>query len=97
MTGTESWATHTADHLALLDHLGVDRFHVVSMGIGRPFVLGLLQAAPQRVIRAIVLRSSGLDGNREAFREHFDEWGAELAPRHPEAGPTEWTAYRAAG
>lgn len=94
VTGTESWATYTADHLALLDHLGVDRFHVVGMGIGGPFVLGLLRAAPRRVARAVVLRSIGLDGNREAFREHFDEWAAELAPRHPEAGPTEWAAYR---
>ncbi|MGH3867632.1 MAG: alpha/beta fold hydrolase [Pseudonocardiaceae bacterium] len=94
VTGTESWATYTADHLALLDHLGVDRFHVAGMCIGGPFVLGLLQAKPQRVTRAVVLQPIGLDGNREAFRERFDEWAAELAPQHPEAGPAEWAAYR---
>lgn len=94
VTGAESWATYTADHLALLDHLGVDRCHVAGMCIGGPFVLGLLRAAPQRVARAVVLQPIGLDRNREAFRELFDEWAAELAPQHPEAGPVEWAAYR---
>jgi hypothetical protein len=29
VTGEESWATYTADHLALPDHLGVDEFAVL--------------------------------------------------------------------
>lgn len=96
VTGAESWATYTADHLALLDHLGVDQFHVAGMCIGGSFVLGLLQAAPRRVDRAVVLQPIGLDGNREAFRELFDKWAAELTPQHPEASGAEWTAYREA-
>jgi pimeloyl-ACP methyl ester carboxylesterase len=94
VTGTESWTTYTADQLALLDHLGVDRCHVVGMCIGGPFALGLLQAAPERVERVVAVQPIGLDGNRDAFRELFDEWAAELAPQHPEAGPAEWAAYR---
>jgi pimeloyl-ACP methyl ester carboxylesterase len=96
VTGLETWATYTADHLALLDHLGVDEFAVAGMCIGGPFVLGLLQAAPARVTRAVVLQSIGLDGNRAAFHEMFDGWSAEIAADHPEAGPAEWAAYRAA-
>lgn len=96
VTGTESWTTYTADQLALLDHLGVDRFCVVGMCIGGPFVLGLLQAAPQRVAGVVALQPIGLDGNRDAFREMFDGWATEIAPQHPEAGPQEWTAYREA-
>jgi pimeloyl-ACP methyl ester carboxylesterase len=95
VTGTENWATYTADHLALLDHLGVDRFAVAGMCIGGPFVLGLLQAAPSRVERAVVLQSIGLDGNRSSFHEMFDGWAADIADSHPEAGPAEWAAYRA--
>jgi pimeloyl-ACP methyl ester carboxylesterase len=94
VTGTETWATYTADQLALLDHLGVERFHVVGMCIGGPFLLGLLQAAPERVERVVALQPIGLDDNREAFEELFDEWAAEQAPHHPEAGPAEWAAYR---
>ena len=95
VTGEESWATYTADHLALLDHLGVDEFAVAGMCIGGPFVLGLLQAVPSRVTRAVVLQSIGLDGNRATFLELFDTWAAEIAADHPEAGPAEWAAYRA--
>ena len=38
--------------LALLDHLGIDRFHVAGMCIGGPYIMGLIQAAPQRVFEA---------------------------------------------
>lgn len=93
VTGTETWATYTADQLALLDHLGVDRFAVVGMCIGGPFILGLLHAAPQRVARAVVLQPIGLDGNREQFRALFDSWAAELTPAHPEVDVERWTAY----
>lgn len=95
VTGTESWSTYTADQLALLDHLGVDGFAVVGMCIGGPFILGLLQAAPERVGRAVVIQPIGLDGNREAFQEAFDSWAGDVAPDHPETGPALWAAYRA--
>ncbi len=96
VTGTEGWSTYTADQLALLDHLGVDEFAVVGMCIGGPFILGLLQAAPERVARAVVIQSIGLDANREKFHEAFDAWATDIAPAHPEASPTAWAAYRAA-
>lgn len=96
VTGAESWATYTADQLALLDHLGVERFHAVGMCIGGPFLLGLLHAAPERVDRVVALQPIGRDDNQEAFEELFDEWAAELAAAHPEAGPAQWAAYRKA-
>ena len=96
VTGTETWATYTAAQLALLDHLGVDECAVVGMCIGGPFVLGLLQAAPERVARAVVIQSIGLDGNRDAFHEMFDLWAADVEAEHPEASPAAWAAYRAA-
>ncbi|RPJ21263.1 MAG: alpha/beta hydrolase, partial [Planctomycetaceae bacterium] len=54
----------TADQLALLDYLGVDRFHVAGMCIGGPYIMGLIQAAPQRVASAVVFQTIGLDNNR---------------------------------
>jgi pimeloyl-ACP methyl ester carboxylesterase len=96
VTGTESWESYTADQLALLDHLGVDRFHAVGMCIGGPFLLGLLRAVPERVERVVALQPIGLDDNAEAFDGIFDDWAAEQAPQHPEAGPAEWAAYRKA-
>lgn len=95
VTGGEDWSTYTADQLGLLDHLGVDEFAVVGMCIGGPFILGLLRAAPERVARAVVVQSIGLDGNRDAFEESFDAWRDTIAADHPEAGPEQWDAYRA--
>jgi pimeloyl-ACP methyl ester carboxylesterase len=96
VTGQENWATYTADQLALLDHLGVRRCHVVGMCIGGPFILGLLHADADRVARAVALQPIGLDDNRDAFHDMFDSWAEEIGPAHPEAGPEQWAAYRAA-
>ena len=43
---TDSWHVYTADQLALLAHLGVDRFHVAGMCIGGPYIMGLIEAEP---------------------------------------------------
>jgi pimeloyl-ACP methyl ester carboxylesterase len=94
VTGTENWATYAADQLAVLDDLGVERAHVVGMCIGGAFILRLLQAAPHRFGKAVVLQPIGLDDNRQAFHDLFDAWAAELAPSHPEATPAAWSAYR---
>lgn len=96
VTGDEDWATYTADQLALLAHLGIERCHVIGMCIGGAFILKLLTTAPERFARAVSLQPIGLDANRQAFHDMFDGWAAELRPVHPEAGDREWAAYRSA-
>jgi pimeloyl-ACP methyl ester carboxylesterase len=95
VTGDEDWGTYAADQLALLDHLGVPRCHVVGMCIGGAFIARLLTTAPERFDRAVALQPIGLADNRAAFHEIFDGWAAELEPSHPEAGPQQWASYRA--
>ncbi len=75
----DGWATYAADQLALMDHLGIERFHVLGMCIGGPFCLGLIEAAPQRVLSAVLLQPIGLDNNRDVFHGLFDSWASELA------------------
>ena len=94
VSGADGWATYTGDQLALLDHLGVERCHVVGMCIGGPYVVGLLTAAPERFASAVLLQPVGIDGNREAFDGMFDGWQAELAPDHPEATDADWAAFK---
>src|SRR5215210_6357805 len=53
---TDSWQVYTEDQLALLDHLGVNRFHVAGMCIGGSYIMGLIQAAPQRVVSAVLFQ-----------------------------------------
>lgn len=94
ITGDEGWDTYADDQLALLDHLGIERCHVVGMCIGGAFILKLLTLAPERFARAVLLQPIGLDGNRQAFHDMFDGWAQEVRPAHPEAGEGAWTAYR---
>ncbi len=88
------WQTYTADQLALLDHLGVDRFHVAGMCIGGSYIMALAAAAPQRVASGVVFQTIGLDGNRQAFYDMFDSWADELAPERPDTSPQAWAEFR---
>ncbi|HJN42563.1 MAG: alpha/beta hydrolase [Vicinamibacterales bacterium] len=93
--GGDGWHTYTADQLALMDHLGVDRFHVLGMCIGGPYSMGLIQASPARVPSAVLIQPIGLDGNRAAFYEMFDGWADELrATSHSAVADREWTRFR---
>lgn len=84
------WATYTQDQLDLMTHLGHQRFAVVGMCIGGPYILNLLQAAPDRVVASVVMQTIGRDNNREEFLNMFDGWAGYLhqsdAAKFPQAG-----------
>lgn len=90
ITAADDWPTYAADQLAVMDELGIERFAVQGMCIGGAFVLELLTTAPERITAAVAMQPIGLDGNRDAFREIFDEWRASIAADHPEAGDDDW-------
>jgi pimeloyl-ACP methyl ester carboxylesterase len=91
----DGWATYTADHVALLDHLGIERCHVLGGCIGGSYCLGLMEAAPERVTAAVLQQPIGLGpDNREAFFAMFDGWAEEIRPHHPGADDRVWTGFR---
>jgi pimeloyl-ACP methyl ester carboxylesterase len=91
----DDWATYTADHVALLDHLGIERCHVMGGCIGSSYCLGISEAVPGRITAAVLQNPIGLSsGNRDEFRKMFDEWAAEVAPQHPEADAATFAAFR---
>ena len=95
ITANDGWATYTADHIALLDGLGIDRCHVLGCCIGGPYGLGLMQAAPDRVAGVVLLQPIGRsDENREAFYAMFDAWADGLRPQRPEVAESDWSAFR---
>jgi pimeloyl-ACP methyl ester carboxylesterase len=94
VSAADGWADYTADQLALLDHLETESCHLLGMCIGGPFILGLLAAAPARFLSAVLLQPVGIDDNRDAFHQMFDDWVEAIGPDHPEATPADWDSFR---
>jgi pimeloyl-ACP methyl ester carboxylesterase len=79
------WDAYTDDHLALMDHLGIEKFMVLGFCIGGPFIWNLLRRAPDRVVAGVLAQPSG---SRPEIRDLFYEnnmkgWGPELVKRRP--------------
>ncbi|MEM7216944.1 MAG: alpha/beta hydrolase [Pseudomonadota bacterium] len=88
------WHTYLADQLGLMDHLGIERFHVLGMCIGGPYIMNLIKAAPERVRSAVIFQPIGVHENEAAFFEMFDSWADELKPGMPNP-ESDWNAFRA--
>lgn len=94
VSADDGWDTYTADQLALLDHLGIEHCHVVGMCIGGPYIMNLLTTAPDRFSAAVLLQPVGIEDNRDALYEMFDQWAEALAPQHPDVSESDWHSFR---
>src|SRR6266403_3496516 len=54
ITAQDGWDSYTADHIALLDHLRIDRCHLYGQCIGGSFILNMLKAQPERVASTVL-------------------------------------------
>lgn len=90
----DGWQRYTSDQLALMDHLGIERFHVAGMCIGGPYCMGLIEAAPERVASAVLFQPIGLENNRQAFYDMFDGWAGELEQQRPEVDEAAWESFK---
>lgn len=94
VTAADGWHSYTQDQLGLMDHLGIDQFHVAGMCIGGPYALALIETAPQRVVSATLFQSIGRDNNQAAFYAMFDDWAQPLKSEVPTAQEADWSAFR---
>ena len=95
LSASDGWPSYTGDHLALLDHLKIDRCHVMGGCIGGSYSLGAIQAAPHRVCAAVLQNPIGLSPkNREMFYAMFDGWADALQAEHPEIDAAGQRAFR---
>ena len=79
LTAADDWTTYTGDHLALLDHLEVERCHVMGACIGVSFALALAQARPNLVSAMVLQNPIGLSAtNRAALDGEFSKWADEV-------------------
>lgn len=85
ITAQDGWHSYTADHIAVLDHLGIDQCHLYGQCIGGSFILSLLRAQPQRIASAVLAQPIGRVGPMPATRSaNFEAWAKSLQD-HPEA------------
>jgi pimeloyl-ACP methyl ester carboxylesterase len=85
ITAQDGWHSYAADHIAVLDHLGIDKCHLYGQCIGGSFIFSLLKAQPQRVAGAVLAQPIGRVGAMPAARAaRFEMWVKSLTD-HPEA------------
>jgi pimeloyl-ACP methyl ester carboxylesterase len=94
VSADDGWHSYTGDHLALLDHLGIERTHVMGACIGGPYCLGLMQTVPDRVTAGVLQQTIGLDNNREIFYKMFQTWADDIKSDHPEADDAAWKSFK---
>jgi pimeloyl-ACP methyl ester carboxylesterase len=80
------WDSHTDDQLAVMDHLGIDKFMVMGFCIGGPFIWNLLERAPNRVVAAVLAQPSGFRPEMPnlSYENNMTGWGPQLVKRRPE-------------
>ena len=84
ITAQDGWHSYAADHIALLDHLRIDRCHLYGQCIGGSFIMSMLKAQPQRVASAVLAQPIGRVGDLKPGRAaRFDAWAKTLGD-HPE-------------
>lgn len=85
MSAQDGWHSYAADHIALLDHLGIDQCHLYGQCIGGPFIMSLLKAQPRRIACAVIAQTIGrVEEALPPRTERFNVWAASLTD-HPEA------------
>src|SRR5712671_6475937 len=80
------WDSHIDDQLALMDHLGIDKFMVLGFCIGGPLIWNLLKRAPDRVVAGVLVQPSG---SRPEMRDLFYQnnikgWAPQLIAQRPD-------------
>jgi pimeloyl-ACP methyl ester carboxylesterase len=93
----DPWGAYAADQLAVMDHLGIDRFLAFGCCIGGPFILKLCQLAPERVVAAVLEQPVGITaGNRELFDNIWKPWAEQLMSSRGDLGSGEIEAFATA-
>jgi len=89
------WDSHTDDQLALMDHLGINKFMVIGFCIGGPFIWNLLKRAPDRVVAAVPAQPVGFrpEMPNVLYDGSMSGWGPDLVKRRPDITPATIEKY----
>jgi pimeloyl-ACP methyl ester carboxylesterase len=93
ITADDGWHSFAEDHLALMDHLGHRRFHVMGGCIGASFCLKLCEMAPQRITAAVLQNPIGLHDNRDGWDEGVRNFTKTVRERDPSVSEATIAAF----
>jgi pimeloyl-ACP methyl ester carboxylesterase len=74
ITAKDGWDDYTADHIAVLDHLRIDKCHLYGQCIGGSFILNMLKHHPERVQSAVLAQPIGRVGPMTGRTANFNGW-----------------------
>ena len=93
LTAQDGWDSYTADHMAVLDHLRIDRCHLYGQCIGGSFIANLIKKQPDRVASAVWAQAIGRVGPmKPGYTANFEAWTKTLGD-HPEVTPQMLDAF----
>src|SRR5215472_515688 len=93
ITAQDGWDAYTADHIALLDRLRIDRCHLYGQCIGGSFIINMLKNYPERVQSAVLAQPIGRVGAlKPEWSTNFKGWTETLSNR-AEATPALLEAF----
>jgi pimeloyl-ACP methyl ester carboxylesterase len=80
------WDAYADDQLGLMDHRGIGEFLVLGFCIGGPFILHLMNRAPERLVASVLAQPSGFRPEMPdlCYHNHITGWGPALCARRPE-------------
>jgi pimeloyl-ACP methyl ester carboxylesterase len=85
----DPWGGYAKDQIALMNHLGIERFHVLGCCIGCSYALNLIEHAPNRVVSAVLEQPVGLDEkNKTSLPNMWVDWSKQLLEKRPELDMT---------
>lgn len=78
----DPWGMFLDDQLGLMDHLGIDRFHMLGCCIGCSYILVMSQRAPGRLVSGVMEQPIGLVPENEGrMLNGCLNWGKELVEK----------------
>jgi pimeloyl-ACP methyl ester carboxylesterase len=90
----DPWGAYAGDQLALMDHLGVESFHVMGACIGGSFALKLIEQAPQRIAAAVLQQPVGVTPDNEPLYDAmWRGWADQLRRRRADVDAAEVEAF----
>jgi pimeloyl-ACP methyl ester carboxylesterase len=91
----DPWDAFASDQLGLMDHLGIREFMFLGCCIGGPFVLKMMEKAPDRIVAGVLVQPVGHrpENPDVMYNSGLNNWGPALCAQRPEVTMETVQAY----